>query len=83
MSYLKLQNPSQVNIFNQLQGFRNGAHMLELIEDKDGNYFIHTGIKDAPQFASKLALFNSLTEVANVTVNEEDPETGVITQRVI
>lgn len=77
MSFLKLKNPNQANIFNQLQGYRVGAHKLELREDIDGNYFIHIGIKDAPQFADKVALFNALEEVEHVTVEETYPDGGV------
>ncbi len=72
MSFLKLRNPNQQNVFNQIQGFRNGNDIIQLLPDVNGDWFIHAGIKDSPIFASiNDNLWNAFEEVDTITVEYE------------
>ncbi len=72
MSFLKttFQSPQ----YNALQGFSNNPfHRLELIEDNNGDYFIHEGIKNSPQYSAMLHHFNAMEEVETIDFKQDIP----------
>ncbi len=72
MSYLKttFQSPQ----YNAIHGFSNSPfHALELIEDNNGDWFIHEGIKDAPQYSPMLNHFNAMEEVDTIDFKPNIP----------
>jgi len=72
MSFLKttLNSPQ----YNALQGFSNSPfHMLELVEDANGDWFIHEGIKNSPIYFPMLHHFNAMEEVEIIDFKEDIP----------
>lgn len=55
-----------MNLFNQMHGEQVGNDRLEFVEDANGDYFIHAGIKQAEAFKHLLPLFNQLQEVPTI-----------------
>lgn len=76
MKFLKLNITTQQDVFDHLQGYQKGNHIIQLRKDIDDNYFIHSDIKDSPIFQDCLTYFNQLEEVSSVQVFEEDIDTG-------
>ncbi len=71
MSFLKttLNSPQ----YNAIHGFSNKPHhRLELIEDNNGDWFIHEEIKDSPQYFPMLNHFNAMEEVETIDFKPDD-----------
>jgi len=64
MAFLKLRSPNQ--LYGQLHGQTDGVHRLELVEDANGDHYIHEEIKDHPVWSKFNNLFNQLEVVETI-----------------
>ena len=80
MAYLISRNPHQLKgllhgqvrgRMSQFKGQLNNQR-LEMVEDADGNWFIHEGIKDDPIWADLLPQLNMLERVETINFKVEE-----------